>query len=132
VDLLIAAVGKYVVKIFRDGDPIVGAVPRESTFRRLPVARHVDLSLHRAGRGPRSIDGLWVSDANVGGADTRIRTTNEDPGGAGWVGSIRGRVVVGVREIETLREVDDVFQSLVDRMELPLLLRSVAVDGERQ
>jgi hypothetical protein len=131
MDLLITAVGKHVVEIFRDGDPIVGAVPRKSTFRRLPIARHVDLSLDRAGRGPRSIDGLWVSDTKIGGADTGIRTTDEDPRGARWVGSIRGGVVIGVREIETLREVDDIFQSLVNRMELPLLLCSVAGDWER-
>jgi len=41
-------------------------------------------------------------------------------------------MVAGVSETETLGEVDDVFQSLFDRMELPLLLGGVVVDGERQ
>ena len=38
VDLLFTAIGEHIIEIFRDGDPIVGAVPRESTFSRLPIA----------------------------------------------------------------------------------------------
>jgi len=132
VDLLFAAIGEYVIDVFCNSDPVIRAVPRESTFRRLPVARHVDLSLDRSRRGPCSIDGLWISDTKVGSADARVRTTNDDPGGARRVRSIRGRVGVWMRERETLREVDDVFQSLFDGMELPLFLRGVAIDGVRQ
>ena len=132
MDILITSVDEHIVEVFRDGDPVIGAVPRESTFRRLPVARHVDLSLDRGGRGPRSIYGLWVSDTDEGSADARIRTTDEDPGGGGWVGSICSCVVVWVGESETLGEVDNVFQSLVDCKELPLFLGSTRVDGEGQ
>ena len=35
-------------------------------------------------------------------------------------------------ERETLSEIDDIFQSLFDGMELPLFLCRVIVDGERQ
>ena len=88
VDLLITAVGEHIVDVFRDSNPVIRAVPGESTFRRLPVARHVDLSFDRGRRGPRSIDGLWVSDTEVGSTDTRVRTTDDDPGGARRIGSI--------------------------------------------
>ena len=48
------------------------------------------------------------------------------------MGSVRSCMLVRMGEGETLGEVDDVFQSLVNRMELPLLLRCVVVDRERQ
>lgn len=46
-DLLTVTVDEHIVDVFRDRDPVIGAVTRKSTFRRLPVARHVDLSLDR-------------------------------------------------------------------------------------
>lgn len=48
------------------------------------------------------------------------------------MGSIRSRTGVGVREREALGEVDDVFQGLFDRMELPLFLRGFVVDWKRK
>ena len=41
-------------------------------------------------------------------------------------------MVVGVGESEMLGEVDNIFQRLIDRMELPLFLRGVFADGERE
>ena len=132
VDVLFTSVGEHSINVFRDGDPVVGAVPRESAFCCLPITRHVHLSLDRSGGGPRGIDDPWVFDTKEGSTDARIRTADDDPGGVVWVGSIQNGAVVGVRERETLCEVDDVVQGLFDSMELPLLSRGVEANGERQ
>ena len=52
VDFLITPACKHVIEVFRDRNPVVGAVPRDSTFRRLPVTRHVNLGLNRGGGSP--------------------------------------------------------------------------------
>jgi len=37
VDLLNTPAGEHIINVFRDGDPVIGTVPRESAFCCLPV-----------------------------------------------------------------------------------------------
>lgn len=126
-----AAASDHFIEVLRDGNPVVRAVPRNGTFHSLPVTIKIDLNLDGGGRGPRSEDCLWISNPKVGSTDTRIRSADDDLRGTRWVGSIRSRAGVRVRERGVSSEVDDVFQGLLDRMELPLFLRGFVVDKKK-
>lgn len=48
-DFWIAAIGDHLIEEFRNGDPVVRAIPGYGTFCGLPVTRKVDLSLDGGG-----------------------------------------------------------------------------------